>query len=330
MTDTRVAQVSLTDLMAGIHDREFCDWVAENGVFYLTDHGVSQDDHHRATELAMDFFQHSTAEQRRAVSTDVATIRRGYSGLEAESTAVVTNTGQYSDYSMSYSMGLSDNLFPSHAFESAWTEYFDRLYGVAQATARAVLESSGTYDGGDIDELLDCDPVLRLRYFPEVPEHRVAERQPLRMAPHYDLSLLTLIHQTPCVNGFVSLQAQLGDDMVSLPAVPGAMVVVCGAVATLLTQGVVPAPRHHVLAPGADMRVGSGRSSTVFFLRPRPSFTFAVPQARRYGFDVCLTADTATFGDWIGGNYTTMHTAPPARTSAIGSVSDQRRAQTSS
>jgi deacetoxycephalosporin-C synthase/deacetoxycephalosporin-C hydroxylase len=55
------------------------------------------------------------------------------------------------------------------------------------------------------------------------------------------------------------------------------------------------------------MRVGSERTSSVFFLRPRPTFAFSVPEARGLGFNVSLAADTATFGEWNGANYTVMH-----------------------
>jgi len=307
MADTTVPLFSLAELQKGADQERFRTCVTELGVFYLTEYGASDKDQQIATDTAMDFFEHGTPEEKQAVTTKVPTIRRGYSALEAESTAQVTNTGQYTDYSMSFSMGISDNLFPSHEFETVWTDYFDRLHAASRETARVVLNSTGTYDGGDMDTLLDCDPVLRLRYFPEVPEHRVAEREPRRMAPHYDLSIVTLIHQTPCANGFVSLHAEIGGEMVGLPAVPDAVIGLCGAIAPLVTQGAVPAPRHHVAAPDATMRVGSGRTSSVFFLRPTNDFTFSVPKAREYGLDVSLTTDTATFADWIGTNYVTMH-----------------------
>jgi isopenicillin N synthase-like dioxygenase len=309
MTRMTISAISLAELRQGLHQEELRKCATEMGLFYLTDYGMSQEDHQLATDAAMNAFERTTPEEKQALSTKVGTIRRGFSGLEAESTALVTNTGEYSDYSMCYSMGMSHNLFPSPRFEEVWTDYFNRLYGVAQETARAVLNSTGTYDGGDMEALLDCDPVLRLRYFPEVPEHRVAERVPLRMAPHYDLSIVTLTHQTPCSNGFVSLQAKIGGEMVDLPAVPDAVLVLCGAVATLVTQGAVPAPKHHVAAPPAHMRVGSGRTSSVFFLRPRSTFTFSVPNARKYGLNVSLAADTATFGEWIGTNYLSMQTS---------------------
>ncbi|MEU7056921.1 2OG-Fe(II) oxygenase family protein [Streptomyces sp. NPDC046197] len=309
MADTTVPIFSLAELQKGADREEFRRCVTQTGVFYLTDYGVLEEEHRLATDTAMDFFAHGTTQEKQAVTTKIPTMRRGYSALEAESTAQVTRTGTYTDYSMSFSMGISDNLFPSQRFEEVWTDYFGHLYAAAQETARVVLRASGTYEGGDedMDTLLDCDPVLRLRYFPEVPEHRAAEREPRRMAPHYDLSVITLIHQTPCANGFVSLQAEVGGELVDLPAVPDAVVVLCGAIAPVVTQGAVPAPRHHVRSPGAGQREGSDRTSSVFFLRPSTDFTFSVPKARTYGLDVDLDADTATFGDWIGTNYVTMH-----------------------
>ncbi|MBZ2406792.1 2OG-Fe(II) oxygenase family protein [Streptomyces albidoflavus] len=314
MTDTAVPRVpifSLTELKTGADQEAFRKCVTETGVFYLTDCGVREQDHTLATDTAMDFFEHGTPQEKKAVTTNIPTKRRGYSALEAESTAQVTKTGTYTDYSMSFSMGISDNLFPSQRFEEVWTDYFVGLYTAARESAKAVLEATGTYDGSDgkdIDTLLDCDPVLRLRYFPEVPEHRAAEHEPQRMAPHYDLSIVTLIHQTPCANGFVSLQAEIDGELVDLPHVPEAVIVLCGAIAPLVTQGAVPAPRHHVRSPGTDQREGSGRTSSVFFLRPSTDFTFSVPKARTYGLEVdTLDGETATFGDWIGTNYVTMH-----------------------
>jgi len=309
MTDTTVPLFSLSELRSGGHAEEFHSCVTGIGAFYLTDYGAAEADHRTANDIAMDFFTRGTDAQKQAVTSTVPTMRRGFSGLEAESTAQITNTGQYSDYSMNFSMGVSGNLFPTPEFEKVWTDYFDTLYGAAQETARVVLSTSGSYDGGDMDTMLDCDPLLRLRYFPEVPAHRVAEREPLRMAPHYDLSFVTLIHQTPCANGFVSLQVEVDGEMLDLPAIPDAVVVLCGAVAPLVTQGALPAPRHHVRAPGADLRAGSSRTSSVFFLRPRHDLAFSVRKAREYGLDVSLDAENATFGDWIGGNYVSLRTA---------------------
>jgi deacetoxycephalosporin-C hydroxylase len=312
MMERAVPTFSLADLREGRHLDELRHCLSGMGVFYLTEYGASAADHQRATDTAMRFFTTATAAEKDLVTTRTPNIRRGYSGLEAESTAQVTNTGTYTDYSMSFSMGVGGNLFPDGAFEDVWTRYFDQLYAISRTTAREVLNAFGAQPDGGLDKLLDCDPVLRLRYFPEVPENRVAEVEPLRMAPHYDLSIITLIHQTPCASGFVSLHAEIGAEMVPLPYVPDAIIVMCGAVASLVTGGAVLAPKHHVEAPLADQRAGSSRTSSVFFLRPSPGFTFSVPEARRIGFDVSVTGETATFADWIGTNYITMHTSAAA------------------
>ncbi|MFC6091780.1 2OG-Fe(II) oxygenase family protein [Saccharothrix lopnurensis] len=313
MTDTTVPTFDLTGLRDGHRRDEFRECLREKGLFYLTNSGLTEQDHEAAREIAVDFFEHGPEEQKRAATHPVQTIRRGFTRLESESTARITNTGKYTDYSMSYSMGVDENLFPTPEFEAVWQRYFDSLNVAAKDVARQVLAAVDARPAGGVEELLDCDPVLRLRYFPEVPEDRIAEKQPLRMAPHYDLSIVTLIHQTPCRNGFVSLQGEVDGRYVDLPATPDAVLVFCGAVATLVSDGAVKAPLHHVAAPGEDKRVGSGRTSSVFFLRPSLDFEFSVARAKELGFTVDLPVETATFNDWIGGNYINIRKTADAR-----------------
>lgn len=310
---TAVATFSLAELRAGARADEFRGVLKNKGVFYLTEYGADDSDHRQAADVALDFFEHGSDQAKAAVTTKDPTIRRGFSKLGAESTASITDSGKYSDYSTVYSMGTSGNLFPQARFEQVWSGYFDLLHRIGNEVATAVLKAASPLADAEVDGLLgDCEPILRFRSFPEVPEDRVAEQEPLRMAPHYDLSIITLIHQRPCPNGFVSLQAELDGTLVDLPAVEGAVLVLCGAVATLAAGGNVAAPRHHVGAPPAAKRLGSNRSSSVFFLRPGPDFTFSVDQARACGFNVSLDGETATFLDWISGNYVNLRQAANA------------------
>jgi hypothetical protein len=98
------------------------------------------------------------------------------------------------------------------------------------------------------------------------------------MAPHYDLSILTLIHQTPCANGFVSLRAQIGGETIDLPVVPNTLLVLCGTIATLVTQCAVPAPHHLVAALPVRLLRGSGRTSSVSFCGPVRALRSRLPR----------------------------------------------------
>ncbi|KAG6018833.1 hypothetical protein E4U41_003555, partial [Claviceps citrina] len=320
----QVPTFSLRDLLAAQSDgaplTALLDCLTTKGIFYLTDTGLSDADHAAARETCLSFFRHASDEAKRAVTLPDRNARRGFSGLGWESTAVITETGSFSDYSTCYSMGRAGNLFPDREFGAVWQAYFDKMYDASRAVARVVLEAAAAADGEhgkdkdkdpgldldpdlDLDDFLDCDPLLRLRCFPDVPDERVAEQEPLRMGAHYDLSTITLVHQTACANGFVSLQCDLAGRFVDLPTRPDTMVVFCGAVATLVSGGRIRAPLHRVTSPARDQRHGSSRTSSVFFLRPKPSFRFSVPQAVGWGFNVRSPAETTTFGDWLGGNY---------------------------
>jgi isopenicillin N synthase-like dioxygenase len=311
MTNTKVPIFSLLELQKGHYQDEFRRCLTEMGVFYIKDYGISEDEHRTARETMMHFFEHGSEEQKASLINTRPRIRRGFSKLEVESTARATNTGEYSDYSMAFSMGLTDNLFPSRGFEAVLTPYFQALYNASQGTAKEVLKTIQADDMGEnLDSFLDCDPLLRFRYFPEVPEDRCAEHKPFRMAPHYDLSIITLNHQTPCPNGFVSLQCEVNGEYVDLPHIQDTAVVVCGAVAVVVSRGKVKAPHHQVQSPSSKQQAGSSRTSSVLFLRPKADFTFSVPAARSYGLDINpnLDGSTATFKDWLGGNYVNMHT----------------------
>jgi deacetoxycephalosporin-C synthase/deacetoxycephalosporin-C hydroxylase len=286
--------------------------LTEKGVFLLTGCVVLEDDHSAARRVALQFFENGTSGQKAAVSSPDAKARRGFTGLESESTASITNSGSYTDYSMCYSMGTSGNLFPDGDFQAAWEDYFGRLHAAARELSQVILDIVGAEPAalGESHKatLLDGEPVLRLRYFPEVPPHRVAEAEPLRMAPHYDVSLVTLIHQTPCPNGFVSLQCQVDGKYEDVPAATGTLLVLCGAIATIVSEGKVRAPMHRVVAPSRDQQEGSGRTSSVFFLRPKPEFEFDLPKAKAYGFNISLDGQRTTFGEWMGGNYANLRT----------------------
>ncbi len=309
MNDRTVPTFALDALNRGERRDELRRCVTEQGAFYLEVEDALLDAYTRASEAAMQFFTTADDEAKRAVTNPSPAMRRGFSPLGSESTARSTNTGDYSDYAMVYSMGISDNMFPSTGFERIWNEYFDLHYRVAQDTAKAVLRSMDVHLVADLDALVDCNPVLRYRFYPDVPEDRCAELQPNRMAPHYDLSMVSVIVQTPSPNGFVSLQVEIDGEFVGLPPRPGCVLVFCGSVAPLLSDARIKAPRHQVVSPDMSQRIGSRRTSSVLFLRPRSEFTFSVPLAKSLGMGTHLSGEVATFGEWCGDSYMEMHVA---------------------
>lgn len=301
--DSVIPVFSLVDLQNDICKADFSRCLLEKGVFYLTDHGIPEYEQRSFETSTVDFFRNASDLEKAKVINKNPAIRRGFSEIESESTAKITDGGNYTDYSMCYSMGMSDNLFPSLEFGKAWTNHFKQLYELAQITAKEILRVTGNYSERFIESLIDCDPVLRFRYFPEVPEHRCAENEPLRMAPHYDLSIVTLINQTKCPNGFVSLQCNFDGTIVELPPLPNALIVMCGAVATVISGGKIKAPIHQVVAPSREQRVGSSRTSDVFFLRPKPEFEMSVSMSKSCGLNIFSDREKITFQEWIRARY---------------------------
>lgn len=300
----QIPKFNLEDLKQGIERDRLRECLTRPGIFFVTGTAPKEADHKSARDAALDFFEHGAASEKKSVSPREPTIRSGFTGFEAESTARITDSGNYTDFSTCYSMGVCGNVFPNDNFKQTWESYFAVLNDAAKEIAKLVLDAvDAKPEKGDVDAFLDCGPVLRLRYFAEVPEHRVAEKGPLRMAAHYDISTITLIHRTPRANGFVSLQCEVDGAFVNVPAVPDALLVFCGAITTLVSEGKIKAPRHHVVAPGENKLVGNSRTSSVFFLRPNPDFEFDAKIAKEYGFNVSLQGEWATFEERIGGNY---------------------------
>lgn len=135
--------------------------LAEKGVFYLVDHGIPEDEYKNFETTTIDFFNNASDAEKANVNNENPAIRRGFSELESESTAKITVNGNYTDYSMCYSMGTTNNLFPSEQFETVWTNHFDRLHKLAKTIAKTLLQvaTDGSEDSSDC--LDNCDPVLR-------------------------------------------------------------------------------------------------------------------------------------------------------------------------
>lgn len=290
-----------------IHDcglvRDFVHCLTTKGVFYLSDCGLDEPEHAAARGEVMDLIRTATPEQKRALTTTQRAMRRGFLDLEGESTAKSTNSGTFSDYAVAYSMGEHSNVFPPERprFQAVWAVYFQQL----RKMAHALLDATGVLFG--FESPTPCDDLLRFRYYPDLPESRAAEKVPFRVAAHHDVSVFTFIHQTPCPNGFVSLQCDVNGVYCDIPTIPGTVVVQVGAVLSTMTEGRIKSPKHRIKAAPQRLLEGSSRSASVYHIRPGPDFPIRVAVAHRLNFGDQLKGDIAPFSEWLGGNYSRIH-----------------------
>lgn len=275
--------------------KAFLHCLRATGIMYLTNCELDDAVHEPAYRAVMEFFLSSPPEERAKLT---GAMRRGFIPLEGESVAKVMNNGHFADYSMAFSMGSADNVFPSSSFAEVWTRYYDQ---VSMTGARLVNVATTVLR---IPPVTAFDNLLRCRHYPDVPEHRAAELEPMRIAAHHDVSFFTLIHQTPCANGFVSNQCCVGNAFVGVPTVPNTIIAQVGALLAILTEGDARCPPHRVAAPPRRLLKGSARNASIMFLRPPPDYPFSVSTAHRLGFAERLRGKTARFGDWIGANDT--------------------------
>lgn len=159
---------SLPALQLGAEADEFWECLTTHGLFYIIDHGLTEGAHLLARKGVMNFFENASEKEKQLILNIDPNKRRGYSALESESTAQVTNNGNYSDFSMAFSMGLSENLFPTPKFEKVWKKYFNSLFVIAKQLANVILKILEFYCKIESSQMSSYDPVLRFRYFPDV------------------------------------------------------------------------------------------------------------------------------------------------------------------
>ncbi len=252
---------------------DFKEIMKNVGFFYLSDHGIDASLFNDFIEVTEEFFkqpEETLMTMQKPISGGFA---RGFTPVEGESTAKAINAGNYGDLCMKYTMGMEDNFFPDERFENTWRTYYEKISN----TARRVLKLIGATLNLDRHEswerLLDGNPLLRHLNYPDTPIERCSDKCEVpRMAPHHDIGLITLLYQTPCPNGFSSLQAKIGSEFRDIPAIDGVLVVNFGEVLSFLTNGEIKATTHRVVAPPASSREGSSRTTSICFFDPKPDF----------------------------------------------------------
>lgn len=268
--------------------------VTNSGFLYVKNHGISDEEIEAISNETRTFFGEPPEYKNQF---DRHEIVRGYTGYRLESTARFFGTSRGKDLCMKYTMGpelspgevaarissdldlasnaYSPNVFPNQSFRAGWVRYYECV----QRVSGQLLELLG--DALELNpesrrvwnEMLVEKSCGELRYlqYPDVPLDACADLPGNvgdRMAAHFDLDVITLLHQTPCENGFVSLEARLGEEYLKVPAIRGTLVVNLGEVIRLLTGGKVRATLHRVSRPPQSHHRGSARDVAVFFQAP--------------------------------------------------------------
>lgn len=268
--------------------------VTSSGFLYLKNHGIAETDLEAIAGTTRSFFGEPEAYKRRF---DRHAQVRGYTSYRFESTARFFGTSRGKDLCMKYTMGpeltpdqvrerlsseddvaanaYSTNLFPDQRFRAAWVRYYEQVHRVSGQLLELLGDALdlGTESRRVWAEMLIERSCGELRYlqYPDVPRDACSDvdgNVADRMAAHFDLDVVTLLHQTPCKNGFASLEAELDGGFVKVPALRGTLVVNLGEVTRLLTGGRVRATLHRVARPPRHLHRGSARDVTVFFQAP--------------------------------------------------------------
>ena len=268
--------------------------VTNSGFLYVKNHGISDEEIEAISNETRIFYGQPEAYKNQFDHREHV---RGYTGYRLESTARFFGTSRGKDLCMKYTMGpeltpeevrsrissevdlasnaYSPNVFPNPGFRAAWVRYYEcvqRVSGQLLELLGDALELSPE-SKSVWNQMLVEKSCGELRYFqyPDVPLAACADlagNAADRMAAHFDLDVITLLHQTPCENGFISLEAKLGEEYFKVPAIRGTMVVNLGEVIRLLTGGRVKATLHRVARPPQSLHRGSARDVAVFFQAP--------------------------------------------------------------
>jgi isopenicillin N synthase-like dioxygenase len=270
------------------------DAVRNSGFLYIKNHGIEETEIESLANATRQFFGES---ERYKAQFDGGDRIRGYSSYRAESTARFFGTSKGKDLCMKYTMGpeltseevqaritsatdvtsnaYSENIFPNPVFRKRWIDYYAQIHRVSCELLNLLSSALDlTDEHREIwREMLverSCGE-LRFLQYPDVPAAAcagISTNVDDRMAAHFDMDVITLLHQTPCDNGFVSLEAKGPEGYFKVPAIRGTIVVNLGEIIRLLTGGLVHATVHRVARPPLELQQGSARDVTVFFQAP--------------------------------------------------------------
>ena len=243
----------------------------ENGFFYVTGHGVSEELNRRLEKLSHDFFTQDLEAKLDIRMSLAGRAWRGYFPVGGELTSGKSDVkeglyfgSQLGEDDPRVRAGLplhGPNLFPAGVpgFGDTVLEYMAALTDLGHALMRGVALSLGL-EQGYFRERYMADPLtlFRIFHYPPVTPKPEADEQ-WGVGEHTDYGVLTILKQDD-VGG---LQVKTRSRWIDAPPVPNSFVCNIGDMLDRLTRGVYRSTPHRV-------RNVSGRSrlSFPFFFDP--------------------------------------------------------------
>lgn len=255
----------------------------ETGFFLVRDHVIPRPLLDGIREKTLGFMA-LPDEQKRAFSGTL----RGWAPFRSESAAAGYGDGEAGegDACQKFSMGpivteemraadpdyyndpngelyLQDNIFPDNEMREIWEEYYKKMNQLCTRLLNLIQTSLGLDSGTWDAQTSSPVSVMRFLDYPDLAEG-------IRMAAHYDDTLLTVLHQSVPENEFAALQVMLPGETEWHSVAPSddVFVINIGETLTYMSGSRLIATKHRVVAPPAGMAKGSARSSLGYFHLP--------------------------------------------------------------
>ena len=248
--------------------------------FVYTTHDLSSDLLDEAYGLLAAFFALPLSDKQRWVAPGTHG-QTGYTGLlvETAATAEVADWKEMLNWGaevpaahplrVAYPHRYADQVLPEAdvpGITSVLMTFHERILDVQRRFLRIVALGLGCHEGFFDDLLVDGSHLTRAIHYPPMPE--APGQDHVWAAPHTDINLITAL---PRATG-PGLQLRTADGWVDVIPPEDSVVLNTGIMLERLTNGVIPAGVHRVVAPGGATR---DRYSVVQFCHPAPWYVLS-------------------------------------------------------
>ncbi|MBS0350350.1 MAG: isopenicillin N synthase family oxygenase [Proteobacteria bacterium] len=290
-------EFSILDLknMSKTEQRNCFARAAEKGVhfLYIKNHNIENQAIEEMLNITVDFFNQPDNVKIKCVMKPNSELLRGYSGFNQKSMSSVFDTENHPvDIYRYFAWGEHDNLYPNTEFKRVWENYYQKCLALSKTLLELIIDYLTLSNTLSWQQVQRGEHILKIHDFPAIKSD-----QAYRLAAHGDTSLLTLLYQTPADNGFNSLEVEVKDRFVPVPAVNGMILLNFGEPMLSLTKGQLKPVIHRVVNPKDNFH-GAARLSIPFFLAVNPEteiYYFEGSSYKKYYNPVGAT----TYGDFL-------------------------------